>query len=144
MIANVRQLYSTYMKRTDNINGIFTYSYEMCSLNKTLILTLNKQLELTDQFLIEHPNLTDTQKEGLQQMKKGLNTFISGELITIKDEYKFYNETDICGMSETFFNFYKNNRNRIDEISKNEFDKKIKDIQQNHSLDCVKKSASIQ
>ncbi|RYU93341.1 hypothetical protein [Emticicia agri] len=136
-------LYFTYISSAKEINGVIDYSTEMVSLQLIAIKLTDLQIEYTEKFIVANPNLTKIQQDGLQKMKTGLNTFISGNIATLKDEYIYYLEDDICRLSKVFFDFYRKNRLPIDEISRNEFDKNIKLMGETHKLACVKNLAKL-
>ncbi len=137
----ISQYYLKYYQSGTKNNGVLNNGTEILTIQKTLIKIMDKMLELTDDFVAKNPNLTEIQKEGLKKIKFGLNSFISGTIMILNNEYTNYLENDICDLSNVFFNFYKKNRNTIDEVSKNEFDKECANLNKNHKLDCIKKSA---
>lgn len=122
-------------------NQKLIYSKEAVQCNIALLKILNKNIQLANNFVRQNPNLSEIQKQGLAQMKQGLNTVLTGTFITLQNDYKYYNEEDICKLSPVIFDFYNNIKNSIDDVSRKEFDQKAISIQNNHELKCVKATA---
>ena len=114
------------------------YSNEITKFQILIIKNLDKQIEFLELFLKENPNLNENQKNGLIKLKKGINTVISGNFITLENDYKSYEISDICLLGDVFFEFYNRHRIAIDENSRNEFDKTMKKINLESKLDCLK------
>lgn len=142
-IKAIGQLYLRYNQNRSKTNGVLNYGDEMLAIHKTMLNLTDKMIETADKFIIDHPDLTEIQKNGLQKMKHGLNNIISGTFSIITREFTEYTKNDICDLSKVFFDFYKKNRNSIDEISKNQFDNECINLHKNHKIECVRNSASI-
>jgi len=130
-----------YSFEYENDGQKLKYGYEISNYQKAILKILDEQLEQFDIFLENHPELSDGQKEGEAQVKRGLTTVISGMFTVIKDEYINFKNDDICALSEVFFEFYNKNRNRIDDDSKKEFDNLTKKLNTESPLECVRKAA---
>lgn len=143
ILNGISQLVVVYHQAGSNSDQVLNYSNEAMLMMCTMMKLMGTEMGLAQNFMTTHPDLNDVQKEGIRKMKMGLNTTISGMLTVIQTDYVQYNESDVCFLANVFFDFYKEQRDRIDEVSRNEFDKKRDDISKNHKYDCVRRSATM-
>lgn len=143
LLESLKELMLVYNLARENDGQKLKYSYGTSNCYKAMLNVIDKQLELLDIFLENNPGLSDVQKEGLAQLKRGINTIISGTFVILKDEYADYNQDDICSLGKAFFEFYNKNRYRIDDDTKKEFDNSTKKLNTESPLECITKVATL-
>ena len=118
--------------------GKFVYSFEITLLHNFLISLMKVQMELGEAFIATQKNLIEVQQEGLQKVIQGAKIVITGNLIIIEKEYMMYTENEICSQAQSFYTYYQFVRNRLDVLSRNEFDEKVKNIITKHPYKCIR------
>ena len=108
------------------------YSNEITSCSISILFLLEKQMDITLSFFSDTTKLNERQKNGLMQAKKGLNTVISGVLVTIEKDYPYYQRNDIESLAAYFFPFFKRIQRIISDSDVIEFNRRIKSIRLNH------------
>lgn len=134
----IKTVFLQYYQRGEIIEGKLRYEQEVAAFCCLLFYMAQSQLELADEFLIAKPDLTQIQINGFKKMINGLEIMISSALLTFEKEYMFYSEASICKLGNTFKDFYSIVLSKIDENTKNEFDKRITTIIKTHSIVCLR------
>ena len=136
----ISKLTMIYHKNLEVIDGKLNYGKPVLLLQSSILYAAEEITKLKEEFLAKNPDLSDTQKKGLDQMRNGLGKVLKGGLITLLDEYSFYDDEDICIFSKKYFMSYEFLKKHIETEIARELRKKLSKSRRSHQLKCVKKN----
>ncbi len=118
--------------------GEIQYSNEKVRVYTTVLAVMDELIRIINES-VQNENLSASRKQSvIEHRDKSLPQLIDGCLTILKDEYHNYRKADICAFGLSFFDFYKRQSLFLTEDFKAESDKRLRDIEETHPVDCLR------